>query len=85
MTVEQRSRFAWWASVRSWVAVHGVLSRRQFLLSLIPIFGFTGLLSSAELPVFVAVPLVLPLACLAAIVFALRLPIGPHLRGFFDT
>jgi hypothetical protein len=40
---------------------------------LIPIFGFTGLLSSAELPVFVAVPLVVPLACLAAFVFVLRL------------
>lgn len=73
LTVEQRSRRAWWASVRGWVAVRGVLSRRQFLLSLIPIFGFTGLLSSAELLVFVAVPLVVPLAFLAAMVFVLRL------------
>jgi uncharacterized membrane protein YhaH (DUF805 family) len=73
LTPEQRSRFAWWASVRGWVATRGKLSRRQLLLSLIPIFGFTGLLSGAELPVFVAVPLVVPLACLAAFVFVLRL------------
>lgn len=68
-----RSRRAQWAVVGRWLVLPGNLSRQENVLVFILIFVLAGLLASAELPVFVAVPLVLPLALAATSVFVLRL------------
>lgn len=73
VTVEQSSRRVLWASVGGWLVFRGTLSRREHVLALIPIFVLAGLLAGADLPLFVAVPLVMPLAFAAAVVVVLRL------------